>query len=264
MKMRTNDKKTFKAFENKGFAVEVNRCKIDDRQIRYLVSGNRSSNKLVLFCHGAPGSSDNFFKLMHDSTLQKNCVLIALDRLGYGFSDYGRAETSLEVQASCLISIIQKYPAETVVLVGHSFGGPIIAKAAMDRPDLIDQIIMVGPAIDPENEKIFKIGYLAKIFPFRQMTPGGWKVAADEKFSHVEELKKLLPGWETLEVPVVHIHGDKDMIVPVINVDFSINNIPEDKLKVVKIPGENHFIPFSRPDYILAELYNFMALWPKE
>ncbi len=42
---------------------------------------------------------------------------------------------------------------QKTILVGHSLGGPVIARTAMDYPDLVDGLILVGGSIDPEMEK---------------------------------------------------------------------------------------------------------------
>ena len=81
------------------------------------------------------------------------------------------------------------------------------------------------------------------------------KVATDEKYSHVEELKKMLPDWQNLQVPITYIHGDEDRLVPYENLVFAIKMIDDSCLKVISLPGEDHFLPWSQEELIKKELF---------
>ncbi len=45
---------------------------------------------LVVLVHGTPGSSNGFMDYLADSLLPEKAQLIALDRPGFGDSDYGK------------------------------------------------------------------------------------------------------------------------------------------------------------------------------
>jgi predicted alpha/beta hydrolase len=52
--------------------------------------------------------------------------MIAIDRPGFGYSDFGKA-VDLETQASLLESLATQITnSKPIVLVGHSLGGPVI------------------------------------------------------------------------------------------------------------------------------------------
>jgi len=133
-------------------------------QILQIESGKRIVNymymktaakPLVVFVHGAPGSSSAFIDFLKNGKLQKKARLLSVDRPGYGYSNFGKAETSLVEQARYLSEVIKKHSviSEKTILVGHSLGAPIIARLAMDFPNLVDGLIFVGGSIDPEQEK---------------------------------------------------------------------------------------------------------------
>ena len=69
-----------------------------DRIINYAIveSGDKP---LVIFLHGAPGSLSAFIDYLKNKELQKSVNMIAVDRPGYGYSNFGKEETSLQAQA---------------------------------------------------------------------------------------------------------------------------------------------------------------------
>jgi len=256
MQFRTNSKNINKRFEGKNVNIKIVCEDILGRKMRYVVTNeNEVSWPLLVFIHGAPGSSDNYFQFLEDPELSSCARMISIDRPGYGYSGFGKSMTSIDEQASVINTIIAKYANEQpVILIGHSFGGPIAIKAAVKSPGVIKSVIMLAPAIDPENEKIFKIAYLGRTPPFRWLTPKSWRVASDEKLTHIKELTKMLPDWKKLNIPVIHIHGDKDKLVPYINLEFSRKMINASLLETISLKGEDHFLPWTQTSLIKSTI----------
>jgi pimeloyl-ACP methyl ester carboxylesterase len=229
-----------------------------DHDMFYATTGS-DTNQLVLFVHGAPGSWDAYVKYLGDTALMQRAQLVSVDRPGYGNSGYGNSVTSIEAQAAMIKPIIDSNKScKPAILVGHSLGGPVIARLAMDYPDKIGALIFLAPAIDPDNEKIYKISYPANWKVFRWMVPTVWKVTNDEKLSHVEELTKMIPLWATITVPCTYIYGEKDMIVPPVNVEFAKKMLVNAPLNVIDLPKENHFIPWTRQDTVTRVILQYL------
>lgn len=255
MLFRTSDKKTIRYFEKRSVEVGIHYIDYGGRQVRYLETGGEpAGDELVLFVHGAPGAADNFYRYLADPALLARAWLVAIDRLGYGYSDYGHAETSLTVQADQIRHVLDQYPGRKAILVGHSFGGPIVARCAIDFPERIAATVMLAPVNDPASEPIFWFSHLARWPRTRWMLPDALQVAGDEKFSHVEELRKLEGDWASLRVPVVHIHGNRDFVAPPANIDFSRRHIPSRFLKLIVLPRTGHFIPWTDFRLVREEL----------
>lgn len=257
MTFRTSDKKVVRYFEERQTEVVINRIPYRDHQLRYLKTGRDDAGYLLVFIHGAPGSSNNFHKYLADSTLLASAQMISVDRPGYGYSDYGRSETDLREQARAVRQIVEHYPQEKVILIGHSYGGPIIGKYAMEWPERLRGIVMLAPVNDPDNEPMFWFAHFGRWKLTRWMLPGSLKVSADEKFSHAAELKKIAGDWARISVPVVHLHGYKDKLAPPVNIDFSKRNIPPPYLRMVEM-NTNHFIPWSDYEAVKRELLALM------
>ncbi len=252
MSMRPSDDKARQYFEEQGVKATIHHDTFDNRPIRYIEGGlqNEENAPLVVFVHGAPGSYDAFQTYLCDTVLKEKARMVTIDRLGYGYSDYGNAEPSIATHAAMVKHIVDQFPAQQVLLVGHSYGGPIVAKCAMDHPDQIASVIMLAPVNDPENEQIFTVSYFSKWKVTKWMLPKALQVAGVEKFSHATALADIAEGWRTLQVPITHIHGKKDNIAPFINMEFSKQQIPADYLTAIELEEGNHFIPWQNMDVV--------------
>ena len=196
----------------------------------------------------------DFSAFFNDEELYRKTNIISVDRLGYGNSEFGASETSLKVQGEAIQSIIEKACKSRPVLVGHSYGGPIAIKMAMDNPVGYKSIILLAPALDPANEKEIILAKLPLIQPIRWLTPPALRVASDEKMTHVNELKKMLGKYHKIEVPVLHIHGTDDSLVPYENLSFSTKNMSPSILETISLDNVDHFLPWSHHDFVRNQI----------
>jgi pimeloyl-ACP methyl ester carboxylesterase len=256
---RTSSEKLYDQFEADSTSLHIGEYQFEGYSIRYLETGS-VGKPLVLFVHGAPGSADAFMEFLKDSTLADNTHMISVDRPGHGYSGFGQAMVSIERQAAALKYLLEKNGAKPKpILVGHSFGGPIVARLAMDYPDLVGGLILAAPAVDPENEKIWWISYPANWKLFRWMVPRSWRVTNGEKLAHIEELKKMKPLWSKVTVPTTVIHGEKDKLVPVENAFFVQEQLVNAPVTTVLEPKMNHLIPWNRPELIKEAILDHLV-----
>lgn len=261
MRIRTSDKKVYKNFRKKGVDVRVYKQTVSDTTFRYIESGLDKPNvPLVIFVHGAPGSSDSFDDYLQDSILLTKARLVSVDRLGYGYSEFGKAEISIQKQTQIIEEIVQQKEYSKLILVGHSFGGPIITRYLMDYPGKAEGVVMLAPAISPDDEKILKIAYLAKWKVTRTLfTPKVFCVAADEKFSHADQLRLMVDNYSAIkDCKVIHIHGDRDPIVPFANLAFAKKKFINCEFHPVPLEGVNHFIPWNSKPTVMKHILPFL------
>ncbi len=259
MRFRTSDKSTKTQFDEHGVPVKIEyyQPKNENYTVRTISSGNKKSTTAILFIHGAPGSADAFYGYLQDSTLLTKAFLISYDRPGYGYSNFGESEISIAKQAEVVSELIEHYQLKNVILVGHSFGGPIAALTSLQNKN-VASVLLLAPAIDAKHEKIMWIANFAKWKLTKWMVPTSLVVSADEKFTHVQELKALNTSWGEIKIPTVHIHGKKDNIVPFENLYYSKKAFPSDYFKAIILEEGNHFIPWKNKDIVLQELLKLL------
>ncbi|RMG78250.1 MAG: alpha/beta hydrolase [Bacteroidetes bacterium] len=252
---RQNERKQSKTFEEaKLHDFHFYTYTFDGRPIHYTHVG-ADSLPLVLFVHGSPGSSGMFMDYLKDPRLTAVAQMAAPDRPGFGYSGFGKAEPSLEKQAKALAEIIRRHPHRKAILVGHSFGGPVIVRMAAEFPELVDGLIIVAGSVSPELEPREWWRKPADFFLIRWLIPPALRVCNQEILPLYKELKKMLPLWERVRCPVTIFQGESDKLVPKENANFAqkmLQNSPDVRVKI--IPQGNHFILWSKADIITEEI----------
>jgi pimeloyl-ACP methyl ester carboxylesterase len=235
---------------------------LDKRRLNYLIVGD-STKPLVVFVHGSPGSLSAFIDFMADTALLAYAQLITVDRPGFGASNFGYAEPSLRKQALLLKPILeQRKNNRPIILVGHSLGGPLIARMAMDYPELIDGLIMVAPSIAPELEphEWFRAPMAT---PFiKWLLPRSIRASNDEIYKLKPELEDMLPMWKNITTPTIVIQGTKDSLVDPANATFAEKMMTHAQVKIVMIDNMDHFIPWSAPAQIRESVIELLKDYP--
>jgi pimeloyl-ACP methyl ester carboxylesterase len=240
------------------FKPETNIASFEDREIHYVAIGD-TSKPSVLFVHGSPGSWDNFLSFMRNPVLLSKFRLISVDRLGFGKSGIGKPERSLEKQAQLINRVLEIEQSSSSILVGHSYGGPVIAKMAIEYPDKIDGIIFVAASIDPELEKTkwFQIPVHYKVLSW--ILPDILYSTNEEIIALKKELEDLIPLWSSITQPTSIIQGKNDNLVPYENALFGKKMLVNTSPRMV-IEDINHFIPWENPDLITQEILRVNSL----
>lgn len=250
MQFRMSSSEIKQYFSKRGLQESEHSYKIGSRVINYIHVGHESL-PLVLLVHGSPGSLSAFIHFLADTILLEKVQLVAVDRPGFGSSNFGYAEPSLEKQAALLKPILEKYKNEyPTILVGHSLGGPVIARMAMEYPALVDGLVMVAPSIDPDLEpKEWFRGPFALPF-LKWILPRSIRASNDEIWNLKPELQTMISMWPKVKATTIVIQGGKDSLVPRANADFAKKMITNAPLELVIKEDMNHFVPWNNPDLI--------------
>lgn len=219
----------------------------------------------ILFVHGSPGSLDAFLTYMGDTSLLQQADLITYDRPGFGNSGFGIAEPSLARQAEILFALMQHLSYKRYVLVGHSYGAPIILQVAQRHPEQVAGIALiagsVSPSLEPNNVSWRK--WLDLPF-FRSILPVSMRVSNEELMSLRQDLVLLEDDWTNLRMPVAVIHGSADALVPFANLEYASQQLVSSDSVLLKVfPGENHFILWTQQQEIVKELLALMEIGDK-
>jgi pimeloyl-ACP methyl ester carboxylesterase len=229
---------------------------VGSRMMAYVETGTTNTAPLVLFIHGSPGEWQGWVNYLADPELAARARLIAVDRPGFGGSGAGDAERSLEQQCRDMEPLLeQASPGQRVILVGHSFGGPIICRMAMDHPDIITDIIILAGSIDPGQEHTKWYQYPADWAVFRWMVPRELVTANREIRALKGGLNEMLPRWPEIHQRVTLIQGEADDLVPPENADFAERMMTNARpLEIIRLPGMNHFLPWKKYDLVKSKI----------
>ena len=215
----------------------------------------------ILFVHGSPGAKDAFLPYLKEERLLSRAMLYAMDRPGFGYSGFGKAEPSLKEQAARLIEVVREIGEDRVLLVGHSFGCAVIARAAMDFPGEMDGIHLIAGTIAPEAEphnwwrKIVDLPVISGLLPVALVT------CNREMLPLKSELQLMLPSWNRITCPVTLVHGTSDWIVNFRNLPLTSERLTHAKnLRAVTLKGEGHMILWQRKELMVDEIIKTISM----
>lgn len=214
---------------------------VDGLRVRYARRGD-ARGVPVLFLHGFGGDLGNW--LFNLDALAAHAPVIALDLPGHGQSDPRLPGASLEALAGFVARFLDHLDVERVHAVGHSMGGAIAARLALDHPQRVASVVLVNSAgLGGEINHGYTEGFVAAASR-RELKPVVEQLFADPslvsrqllddllKYKRLDGVPALLgelsrslfgggrqaglPGVE-LEgsgLPVVVVWGAQDRIIP--------------------------------------------------
>ena len=256
MRNRWSDKKAYKVFSSKQVPLHIFDTVINARHLHYAVCGPDTLPTLV-FIHGSPGSWMNYMHYMWDSTMRKKFRIVAIDRPGFGYSDFGKA-LHLQDQCKIILPVLQHLKNDKPMFVaGHSMGGPIVVKLAADDPSLFNTIVIVAGAIDINQEAKETWRKIMNVRPMYWGLPGAFGPSNTELLYLKNDLLPLQKDFTKITCKVIFVHGDKDTWVPIQNVAFGTKMmVHAASITADTLHGADHQIPWKRMDELKEILLN--------
>ena len=119
---------------------------VEGLRLHYLEHGAGSP---VVLVHGSDGILQDYATTIFDAVARDHRALAA-DRPGHGYSERPAGEPlTLEVGARLLHGLVRALGVERPVLVGHSYGGAVALRYALDYPDETAGLVLLAPAAYP-------------------------------------------------------------------------------------------------------------------
>ena len=151
-------------------------------------------------------------------------------------------------------------------LVGWSDGGIVALLVALQRPDLVHRLVVIGAnyhfdgfmtvEIDPESSLVQALGKA-----YIERSPDGpehLEVAFSKSFRMLGAEPTLTTTSDIAQIarPVLVVVGDDDLVALTHTVSL-YEALPEGQLAVV--PGASHALPLEQPDVLTGLILNFLA-----
>ena len=248
MKERWSDKKAYRIFKSKNVPLQIHDTIITTSHIHYAITGADTLPTLV-FIHGSPGTWRHYMKFMWDSAMRKKFRIVAIDRPGFGFSNFGEA-MHLQQQSNIILPVLEKLKTtQPMILVGHSMGGPVVVKLAADNPTLFKTIVIVAGSIDVAQEKKESWRKMMNVRPFYWLLPGAFGPSNTELLYLKKDLIPLQNDFKNITCNVLFVHGDKDTWVPIENIAYGNKMmVNARKISADTLKGADHQIPWKNFD----------------
>lgn len=178
--------------------------------------GGSGSGPREIYVHGSPGDATAFDDFLLAPALGGEAI--AIDRPGFGRSEPRVTVTSLGLQAAAVEPLLKERNGRWPVLVGHSLGGPVVARVAAEHPGRVAGIVVIAGSMSPGLEKLRWYNWL--LSGIAVLAPRALRNSNDEMFGLRRELERLEPMLARITCPVLIVHGRKDGLVPFGNVAF--------------------------------------------
>jgi pimeloyl-ACP methyl ester carboxylesterase len=101
----------------------------------------------LLLVHGLGANTVSWLPVGQALADRRNGPVIALDLAGFGYTRSVGTNATIRRNAALVIAALEEFGPS--VVIGNSMGGAITIKVAALRPDLVQGLILVNPAIRP-------------------------------------------------------------------------------------------------------------------
>jgi len=228
----------------------------------------------LLLLHGWGSNSERWQVVAEE--LAKEYKVIVPDMPGFGRSDALSYPWKMNNYVKWIEDFVKALGLKEYYLMGHSFGGALAAKLAINHPQEVRKLFLVSSASvrkKTAKKTIFKnLSKIAKLF---DSIPGyNFFRKAFYKFiirnsdypyvdlSMIETYKNVIAedlsqftGF--IKVPTVIIWGDKDTYTPIEDARFMEQKIHGSKLII--IPGAGHILNREYPEVLAKKILENIA-----
>jgi pimeloyl-ACP methyl ester carboxylesterase len=250
----------------------------------------------LVFTQHFMGNLDNFDPAISDA-LAVGREVILFDNLGVGAST-GSAPDTITAMAADAVGFITGLGLESIDLLGHSMGGEIAQEIALDHPDLIRRLILVGtgprggepqaPEVAPLFGKHDELGdamwlpimfspsqqsqalgkaWLARItarsvdrdVPVRTETITAYRAAAREWGTPAAGSFEYL---NRIGQPTLVVNGSNDIVIPTVNSFYLQQHLPNAELML--LPDSGHGAHFQYVTRFVRRVVDFLDLQPND
>ena len=180
-----------------------------------------SSGPVFVLVHGIGVSSRSFERVI--PLLAERGRVIALDLPGFGRAreERWRGRVTVGHFSASVAAVLDGLGVAGAVVVGHSMGTQVATRLAIDRPDLVSAIVLLGPVMDPEDRRVLRAARLLGLDTLRESLRGDSVVFGDYIRCGPSWYLRVLPamlGHRTerdaaeLRMPAIVARGSRDPI----------------------------------------------------
>lgn len=254
----------------------------------------RGEGPPLVLLHGNGSMIEDWLSSGLLDQLARSHRVIAFDRPGFGHSERPRARIwTPQAQAALLAEALAKLKVERAIIVGHSFGTMVTLALALDHPQLVERIVLlggyyfpsarmdvlvggqpaipgvgdvmrytvsplIGAAMTPKiNDKLFDPAPVAESwggFPMAMtLRPSQIRASAAEAAMMVPAAAMLAKRYGELALPITILAGSGDRIVDIDDQSKRLH-IMLPHSRFVAVEGAGHMVHHTAPDKVLRAI----------
>jgi pimeloyl-ACP methyl ester carboxylesterase len=233
------------------------RVAVDGREIGYAEVTHQGRPRIV-FIHGSPGDWKAFADYLGDAQLHEYGTLVAVDRPGFGASGRGQVVADLREQARLLAPLLLGEDAPGIV-VGHSLGGAIALRLALDYPERVRGVLLIAASVAPQLEAPRWYNRLASWKLVQWLLPSELVDSNRELFGLQAQLAALDADLPALKAPVYVVQGMRDELVDPRTADYLQGALAGARNRIWRMENDGHFVIWKRRAEMVGYLRELIA-----
>jgi pimeloyl-ACP methyl ester carboxylesterase len=217
----------------------------------------------VVFVHGIGVSSRYFIPFAEQ--LAGEYHVIAIDLPGYGKTPKPPRVLSIREMADVVLQLTSQLGLKRPVIVGHSMGCQIAARAVQKQPRLFSKVLLIGPTVNNRERTLFM--QTVRLFQDTAHEPlaatllilrdylrmGFWRYIRTCRYmlrDHIEE------SLADCTIPALIVRGENDKIVPTEWVRVLCKSAPNATYQ--EIPDGSHAVQYMLPAHLATIFRRFV------
>ena len=238
---------------------------VDGLRVHYRISKEviPEGRPTVVLVHGLIVSSR--YMVPTQKELARHYRIYAPDLPGFGKSEKPSLTLDVTGLSDALSAWMDAVGLEGAVLVGNSMGCQVIANLAVRRPELVEQVVLQGPTMDPHGRSVPRqVARLLIDMPRESPsllgielrdylaagTRRGWSTL---RYALEDRIEENLPR---LRAPALVVCGSRDPICSQRWAEEIVQILPKGRLVV--LPGAAHAANFGAPAELVGAIREFL------
>jgi pimeloyl-ACP methyl ester carboxylesterase len=220
--------------------------------------------------HGI-GVSHRYLSRLHH-VLAGAADTISIDLPGFGSTPRPDRHLTVAEQGAFIHQALDQAGVGPRVLVGHSMGAQFVLEAALQRPDQVPQVVLMGPVVDVRNRTVFRQMTALTKDALLYETPGSNALVFSDYLRcgplwYLKELRVMM-DYRTedrireLRMPVMVLRGSSDPIATGEWCRILTRRAAEGTL--VEVPGCGHVVQHTGTAQVAEAISGFADLPGRE
>ena len=267
--------------KSKDAETKTNRIKLKTGiTMKYVESGD-PNGPVLLLVHGYGDSSFSYSRVL--PMLDKRYRIVIPDQRGHGETDKPESGYEMKNFAADLAALMEALNIRSATVVGHSMGSFVSMQTALDHPEKVERLVLIGTAPKARNNvtselapvvqaltdpvprafiEEFQAGASSPSLPksfFESVIGESSKLSANVWKKTLEGILRpdYTPELKKIKVPVTIFWGEKETLFSREEQEPLIKNLPNAKLVVY--PNSGHSPNWEEPEKFAKDLNEILS-----